>query len=155
MRCDAKTGYVNQFDFYLGKKNTQVHSKFGLYFQIIDELTKSLRGTNVRLYFDSLYTSIPLLLHLQNHKIWAAGTLRKNKKYLPPEIRNPPAKMSRGEHLSFQDSNNPHISCSVWMDQKHVRFCSNFHKPNVITTCMRRIRSTYVRLNIPQVRIAK
>ena len=45
--------------FHTWGKNTKV-SPHGLYFDVANSLTKSLRGTNTRLYTDHAYSSIKL-----------------------------------------------------------------------------------------------
>ena len=74
--CDSDSPdqpYLLGFIPYLGKKNTKV-SKNGLYFDVVQELTKLMRGSNVRLYTDSAYTSLKTYLYLKKHSIFASGT---------------------------------------------------------------------------------
>ena len=52
LRCDAKTGYCNQFSVYLGK-NTETGPN-GLIFDVIDDLTKPIRHKNHRVFFRQL-----------------------------------------------------------------------------------------------------
>ena len=68
-RCDSQTPqnpYLLQFIPYMGKKNTKV-SPHGLYFDVVHSLTKSIRGTNTRLYTDNAYSSVKLFTFLQKH----------------------------------------------------------------------------------------
>ena len=135
-------GYMQQFQIYVGSKMTKT-SNNGLYFDVVNSLTKPLCGTYTRVYFNNAYTSIPTLHHLQNHKILACGTIRSNRKYLPPEIKKP-EKMIRGQHKTFQDANNVFMTTTVWQDTKPVCFASNFHKPHVTSTTMHRVGRQYV-----------
>ena len=147
--CDSKTGYMNQFEFYLGKRGTTV-SKDGLYFDIVSNLTKCLRYKNHHVFFDNLYTSIPLLLHLQKYQILCCGTIRKNRKYLPSCIKKTP-RLNRGEHKTMQDAKNRNLSATVWKDTKDVRFASMLNRPSVSTTTVRRIRGQHVQVSQPSV----
>ena len=143
VRSNIPSGYVQQFQIYVGSKMTKI-SRNGLYFDVVNSLTKPLHGTHARIYFDNAYTSIPILHHLQNHQILACGTLRSNQKYLPAEIKKKLEKLVRGQHKTFQDTNNVFVTTTVWQDTKPVRFASNFHKPHVTSTAVQRISHRYV-----------
>ena len=147
VRSNSPTGYMQQF--YFGSKMTKTSSN-GLYFDVVNSLTKPLHGTYARVYLNNAYTSIPILHHLQNHKILACGTIRALRKYLPPEIKKP-AKMIRGEHKTFQDVDNVFMTTTVWQDTKPVRFASNFHKPHVTSTTMHQVGRQYVQVSIPHI----
>ena len=150
-RCND-SGYLQQFEIYLGSKETKV-SPNGLYFDIVDQLTKQLRGENHQVFFDNLYTSLPLLVHLKRHGILAAGTVCANRKNLPPFFHNPP-KMQCGEHKTFQDKNNRFLTATAWKDTGKfpVKFISTLSQPTVATHCVRRIGSS--RQRIPQLLVA-
>ena len=48
-------------------------SRNGLYFDVVNSLTKPLHGTHARIYLDNAYTSIPILI--------LSSTMTKKKKY--------------------------------------------------------------------------
>ena len=133
---------------YLGK-NEKVRSRHGLYFEVIDQLTRCLRGKYYRVFFDNLYTSVPVVKFLYAHKILSCGTLRQKRKYSCKEIKEP-GKMIRGQHRSFQSASLNALSVVIWCDTKIVRFLSSLSDPAVVTTATRRVRSTHVRVNMPQ-----
>ena len=88
-RCDSQTlqnPYLLQFIPYIGKKNTKV-SPHGLYFDVVNSLTKSIRGTNTRLYTDNAYSSIKLFTFLQKHSVFSTGMARGNTVGLHPYIK--------------------------------------------------------------------
>ena len=139
LRCESKTGYLHQFDVYLGKRNTTARGQYGLYFDVISDLTHSLRGKNHRVYFDNLYTSIPILQLLQSHQIFACGTVRANRKFLPEPVAKATEKgKDRGWFVSFQDSKNRNLTATAWNDTKMVRFASTLSRPEIAGQCMRR-----------------
>ena len=111
VRSNSPIGYMQQFQIYVGFKITKT-SNNGLYLNVVNSLTKPLHGTYARVDSDTAYTSIPTLHYLQNHKILACGTIRSNRKYLPPEIKKP-EKMIRGQHKTFQDANNVFMTTTV------------------------------------------
>lgn len=147
IRCDSETGYMHRFEIYLGKSRTV--GPQGLYFDVIDNLTKDIRWKNHRLYTDNLYTAITLWKHLYMHGIYATGTIRAGRKGLPPEVNKPSKKMLRGEHITFQDANLRNLTASVWCDNRIVRYCSTMAKPDLRTSTVRRIGATYHTLGQP------
>ena len=150
LRNNSDTGYLQQFELYLGKRGTQAKSVHGIYFDIINRLTFRLRGKNHRVWFDNLYTSVPVALHLQRHSLQCCGTIRANRKYLPPELSNKEYnKENRGWFAVFQDKNNPSLTTCIWKDTKLVRFLSTLSQPALTTHCMRRIGGSYVRVDQP------
>ena len=53
-RNDSATGYLFQFDIYIGKKENR---EGGLGENVAMQLSRSLVGTNVKLYFDNFFTT--------------------------------------------------------------------------------------------------
>ena len=152
-RCDSKfpeRPYLIQFEPYLGKKFTKV-SKHGLFFDVVNRLTYSLRGTNVRVYTDSAYSSCKTALFLMQKGIRMTSTVRWNSTGLHPFVKAPPKKMVRGTHKTFQDRNNPALTCTVWKDTAAVCFLSTETNPTVVSFALRRVGGSYVRINQPVV----
>ena len=89
LRCDSNSAYLHQFDVYLGRSGNRTDSTNGLYFDVVDKLTESLHGGNHHVYFDNLYTSVPLLKYLLTKKVYACGTVCRNRRHLPREIKAP------------------------------------------------------------------
>ena len=137
--CDSKSSdscYLLQFEPYFGKCHTVV-SRHGLYFDVVNRLTKLIRGHNVKLFCDNLYSSLPLFVHLKNqHQILATGTIHSNRIGLPPPVKNP-GKMIRGEYKIFQDANDPSLTACVWQDTRQVWYISTAYSPNVAGAALR------------------
>ena len=151
-RCDAKNSqscYLFKFEPYMGKKHTSV-SRNGLYHDIVYRLCSDLKGSNVKLFFDSFYCSLALLQDLQNDHIYGTGMLRKNHLGLHPTVKQPP-KMVRGEHKIYQDKKNLNLTCCVWQDTKQVRYASVACDPSIVGVAVRRVSRNYVRVNQPLV----
>ena len=118
--CDSDSPnrpYLLSFIPYLGKKHTTV-SKNGLFFDVVQELTRPMHGSNVRLYTDSAYSSIKTFLYLKKHSIFASGTCRQNILGLHPSVKNAPKRMPRGSQRIFQDQNDRFLTCCLWFDTK-------------------------------------
>jgi len=147
MRTHSKTGYLYQFEIYLGKKENPptIH---GVYFDVVSRLTESLHFKNHRMYFDNLYTSVPLAQYLFDNGIYSCGTLRGMRKFIPAEIRKPSRKLKRGEYIPYQDSETPNMTVCIWQDTKLVRFLATLAQPRTAFLTARRVGPTMI--NIPQ-----
>ena len=76
-RCGAKSGYLYEFDMYLGKKG---NTEFGLRESVIFSLYQKLKDTHCFVFFDNFFTSPALLVKLLEIGIYATGTARANRK---------------------------------------------------------------------------
>ena len=59
--------------------------------------------------------------------------------------------MARGQHKTFQDTNNVFITRTVWQDTKPVCFAFNFHKPHVTGTAVQRTGRRHIQVSIPHI----
>ena len=76
MRCDLKSAYLHQFNIYLGHGQ---NSEEGLGYDAVTQLCEQLHGKKHHVYFDNLFTSVPLLNELLQHKIYSCGTVQQSK----------------------------------------------------------------------------
>lgn len=90
--CDSVSKYCLSFFCYKGKKsndNREELKKYGLAFLVVTNLLKACnylkKGYHV--FADNFFTSIPLVSHLYNLETFFTGTVRKNKKGLPPQVK--------------------------------------------------------------------
>lgn len=149
LRNDSDTGYLHQFEVYLGKNGTISTSGQGVYFDVINRLTRTVRNKNYRIWFDNLYTSVPLAKFLLKHGILSCGTIRANRKHLPKEFKEIPKKKPRGWSSVYQDKKEPNLTCCIWQDTKIVRFLSTVSKPTLFPKCVRRSGRTYLSVEQP------
>ena len=56
------------------------------------------------------------LLFIRNLLLWHKG----NKKFLPNQVKKPPARMIRVQHIMFQDEKLSNLTCCMWCDIKVV-----------------------------------
>ena len=87
------------------------------------------------MYFDNLFTSVPLLNELLQHKIYACRTVQMNKRYIPDSVKKP-GKMVRGEHKMFQYGST-NLVATVWHDKNPVRVLSTNSDPRIIVEANR------------------
>ena len=146
----ADKPYLLSFIPYLGKKHTQV-SRNGLFFDVVQELTKPMRGLCVRLYTDSAYSSLKTFLYLKKHNIYSTGTCQQNIIGLHPSVKNAPKRMPQGTHQIFQDENDKFLICCLWFDTKPVRFISTEADPTIVCAALHRIGAQYECISQPSV----
>ena len=150
LRNDSETGYLQEFELYLGKRGpVDTKSGFGIFFDVVDRLTSKIQFKNHRVFVDNLYTSVPIMQHLQRNGIYCCGTLRSNRKNIPPEIKQKRTKEKRGWHITYQDRNNHYLTCSSWMDTKNVKFISSLSDPTVEEECTRRSGARSIVVKMP------
>ena len=92
-RCGSKSGYLYQFDMYLGKKSK---TEFGLGESVVLSLCENLKNSYCYVFFDNFFTSPNLMLKLFEDGIYATGTVRSNRKHMPTLKTD--KQMKRGEH---------------------------------------------------------
>ena len=136
---------MHQFSIYLGHGQ---NSPNGLGYDVVMKLCEQIRGKNHHVYFDNLFTSVPLLNDLMEHKIYACGTVRMNKKKLPETVKQK-AKMQRGAHKTFQ-LGNTNLVATLWQDNKQVRVLSTNSRPDVIVVANRQMGRDYVQIDQPK-----
>ena len=115
--CEAGSGYVLGFQIYTGKTNGQ--SENGLSFRVVCELAETYLNNGYRLFFDKFYTSVDLLQYLVTKKTYACGTVKANRKLLPPEILDD--KMEKGEAQFWKWDN---LTAVRWRDKRDVLLLS-------------------------------
>ena len=153
--CDGseiEKPYLLAFSPYLGKKHTKV-SKYGLYCDIVQQMTEPLRGSNVRFYTDSAYSSVRNLLYLKKHSIFVTCTVRQNSSGLHPSVKTCGKKMPRGYHKIFQDKNDQLLTCCLCFDIKPVRFISTASDATIVSFALRRVGGNYECVSQPVIPI--
>ena len=95
--------------------------------QLVTSLCECLRGTGVVVNMDNLYSSPVVFIHLHQMGIFARGTFRSNKKYLPSFVhfsKNEVKNLPRG---CFRLATNKefNLSCYAWNDKNPVHILSS------------------------------
>uniref|UniRef100_A0A2H1W609 SFRICE_037012 n=1 Tax=Spodoptera frugiperda TaxID=7108 RepID=A0A2H1W609_SPOFR len=125
-RCDAKTGYLYQFEVYTGKGDGTENE--GLGYNVVMKLCRSV-PINTLVAFDNFFTSCNLMEDLYYKKIYAVGTVRCNRKDLPDIIKKKQPKPLRLEKHQFAAVTAEPITAIKWFDTKEVAILTTAHQP--------------------------
>lgn len=150
-RC-AVTGMLLDFEVYTGKGGNPP-TACGVGGDVVLRLCDSLPDhvSNVKLYFDNYFTSIELLLKLAERRIWATGTIRKNRtkgcdKVL--ESEKDLKKRGRGSFDWRADQANG-VLVVRWMDSGIVQLASNYATPERGAPCQRFNAQQKTKVDVP------
>ncbi|KAL0894586.1 hypothetical protein ABMA27_013153 [Loxostege sticticalis] len=89
--CDAKNGYFYNCYIYTGRGSdgeglTDEEKKFMVPTQSVIHLAKPLFGSNRNITCDNWFTSMELVDYLKKNGLTCVGTMKKNKREIPPEF---------------------------------------------------------------------
>ncbi|KAK3701238.1 hypothetical protein QZH41_003200 [Actinostola sp. cb2023] len=98
MAADSSNGFVLDFNFYLGKEAgpALIH---GLGYRVVTKLIQPFMNRNHHIFFDNYFTSRRLMEHLESQQTFACGTVRINRKGIPPCAKQ---KLKPGEKVMQQ-----------------------------------------------------
>ena len=142
-RCASTSGYLYEFDLYLGRKK-KVEGNLGE--SVVFMLSEKLKGTYCTLYFDNFFNS-PTLIDklLKERQIYAIGTVRKDRKQMPTLKAD--KQMKRGD-MHFQQSTN--VTCCKWFDNKPVlMLATNVEGMGGTTNVYRRTKGSANKIAVP------
>ncbi|CAG4944518.1 unnamed protein product [Parnassius apollo] len=104
-RCDSHSGYLHEFDIYVGKDHSAPAPEEGLAYNVVTKICRNVPADTL-ITFDNFYTSVPLVQALYDRIIYSTGTIRSDRKGLSEEERNKRTrpKLKIGE-FTFKHSN--------------------------------------------------
>ena len=126
MSCDAKTFYVIDAEVYTGKGSTPDNIPVAHYY--CDKLTSSFQNTNRNLTMDNWFTSVSTSKFLLEKKITTVGTLRKNKKEIPPSFLEVKTREKNSAIFAFSDPLTLLSYCPPKNKKKIVLLLSTMHE---------------------------
>ena len=85
MRADSITGYISQFQVYVGRETS---TDRGLGARVVKDLTRNLIDKNYHIFWDNFFTSISLFHELHEEGVYATGTLRADRRGFPSDLKN-------------------------------------------------------------------
>ncbi|KAL8623578.1 hypothetical protein ACOMHN_000183 [Nucella lapillus] len=110
--CDAETGCCGTLDGYTGRHSRQ-DTSVRLGEEVVNRLASYYFNQNRHLYFDRLFTSVPLLKHLRSKGTYACATVMSNRKGLPAEVKGEKL-ANRGDLLQMQQGS---LMATVYRDK--------------------------------------
>ena len=112
------------------------------------KLCQEIMGKYHHVYFDNLFTSVPLMKELLALNTYACGTVCKNKCGVPDAVKWP-GKMRQGASKTVQ-LRHTNLVATAWEDNKIVRVLSTNCEPQNVQVADRRIGCQTVESNQPQ-----
>ena len=120
--ADAKTGYMCNWKLYLGKE-AGVTRELPVAHSVVLGLTEPYHNKGHVIYMDNFFSSPALYKDLADHQMGACGTLRINRKGVPPIVQN--AKPKAGDPpVTTRDGPILYI---VWFDKRLVSLITTAH----------------------------
>ena len=113
----TRTGYLAQAIPYQGRSIDYSNPEFGMGGSVVLDLISELSShVEYRLFFDNLFTSIPLIDHLKQANIGATGTIRVNRTGKTPltDYRKM-TKVARGKYWHVKDKGSGCIPANIAM----------------------------------------
>lgn len=121
MLCDSRTFYTSNMEIYAGSQPEGPYAVNNSAKDVVERIVQPISGTNRNVTLDNWFTSIPLAIDLlKNHKLTMVGTIRKDKREVPPEFS------SKNFTIASKSKNKKKKDKS-----KHREICSSmfgFHK---------------------------
>ncbi|KAJ8946215.1 hypothetical protein NQ318_013026 [Aromia moschata] len=120
---DCETGYILDYIMYTGSTTEigEIDEKFGKSGSIALTLTEKYWGNGHRLYTDNWYTSSLLFQFLFENKMNCCGTVKANRKCMPPFDKK---KAARGKIQHFSTDT---LLAIKWTDKRDVLMLTSFH----------------------------
>lgn len=84
--CDARTFYTFNLDIYCGKQKYARYTPSNKPFEICKRMTNQIINSNRNLTTDDYFSSYQLAEYLLGAGLTFLGTLKKNKREVPPEF---------------------------------------------------------------------
>nr|CAH7732627.1 unnamed protein product [Callosobruchus chinensis] len=122
--CDARTAYTVNMEPYVGKQPEGPYCLGNSAQEIVLRLVQPIEGTNRNITGDNWFTSLPLASSLKAKKLTYVGTVRKNKREIPPEFLPRKDRQEKSSIFGFQE------------DATLVSYCSKKNKAVLVLSTM-------------------
>ena len=132
--AESSTGFCLNVMTYTGKYSFPRQDQ-PLSTQVVLDLLRGYENQGHVVYMDNFYSSPDLFQELQQKGIGACGTVRSNRKNMPPDFRPDKLRLKRGDDPLFMRSDD--LVAIAWHDVKRVTCLTTVHTNN---TCEKTIR---------------
>jgi len=126
---DAKTFFTSKIEVYVGTQPDGAYKVSNSPGDVVERLCSDIFGTGRNITLDNWFTSYDLSKTMLRHKITLVGTLRKNKRYIPPEFVN---LRGREEKQVIWIWRYLHFSSYIPKKKKNVLVLSTLHNDDKI-----------------------
>ena len=128
--CDSETGYCSSFEVYTGKQTapTPTRVQYGLGYDIVWRLSQRYHNQNRHIYIDQFFNSVPLVFNLAQVNTLVCGTINKNRRGLPPDVKTARLRR-RGDLLQVQKGT---VMATVFRDKKTLLLLSSNQNPGTV-----------------------
>lgn len=129
--CDSINAYTWNTQVYIGKApNTTPEVNLGK--RVVLDLTDGLKGRIVTA--DNFFTSHDLVLELARRQLSFIGTVRKNKRFVPPKLLDMKKKPTNYSEFLFDNENKISMVSYVPKKNKFVLLISSAHMNRNVST---------------------
>lgn len=139
--CSGK-GYTWNFKVYVGQDLNDLSASESVIYKLMggfddngERLPDGLLGEGRILTVDNWYTGVPLALGLMEHKTHLVGTLRTNRKYLPPAVSQT---VKKGEVVTRETEEG--LTFLKWKDRREVTMLSTNSTNSMVSVTTKRGR---------------
>ena len=125
---------VSAFEVYTGKKES---AEKGLGANVVKIISCDLHHTHRHLYFHNFFSSVDLILDLQQVGLYGCGTLRSNPVGFPAHLK-PYTKIGlkqRGDSRILQNGN---MTVTLWQDTRPVVVIASNADPTMMDSVQRK-----------------
>jgi hypothetical protein len=145
--CLASCNYALRIELYTGADDEQV--EVGKTHDLIMAFMDDYHHRNYVLYMDSFFTSPRLLNDLHAKGVAACGSVRLNRRGMPPSTqlnKRTMRSMTRGQSLHYQKNN---LCLAVWKDQNVLKVLYNHIQPTTSPTTLKRWGDNSEKIDVP------
>ena len=119
---------MSVYNLLVGKDDSLDTSTVGMTHAVVVKLLEGLEGRGHHVYTDNFYTSPALFGDLRRLGFGACGTVRINRRGVPPEMKAP---LKKGETTSTLTDSS--MMALKWMDKRPVVMLSTIHDNSFVT----------------------
>lgn len=102
--CDAAVFYTHNLEIYSGKQPEGPYQLSNKPSDVVKRLAQPIYGTGRNVTADNWFTDVKLVTELRETRLSYVGTIKKNKRELPPDLLNVKARPPQSSIFGFGES---------------------------------------------------
>ena len=128
--CDANNYFCYNLQMYTGKEDNPSHH--GLGERVVMDLSSSLENSGRHITTDNFFTSLKLARSLRSKGMTLLGTLRKNRREVPPQMKNLQGRAVYSSDFRFNLEDQTCLLSYKCKKNDCVLLLSTFHQEPVV-----------------------